>query len=134
VKVDRGGLSYSLPLSELPPLAALLRRGATWAQRNGIELDPALVARLRDLEVTVEMMRPLRAQPDAVPGPLRAETMGEMGGCGSREVGTGAAARLAGCTRQALSKRLRAGRIPGAWRDDQGRWRIPIDALEAKGA
>ena len=132
MKVDRGGLSYSLPLSELPPLAALLRRGATWAQRNGIELDPALVARLRDLEVTVEMMRPVARATSAVPGPLRGGTVAGMDG--SREVGTGAAARLAGCSRQALSKRLRAGRIPGAWRDELGRWHVPINAVEAKGA
>jgi hypothetical protein len=126
------GLSYALPLSELPPLATLLRRGATWAQANGVELDPALVARLRDLEATVAMMRPVAPATAAVRKPLRPETMDKVHGSRD-EVGTAAAASLTGCSRQALSKQLRAGRIPGAWRDEFGRWRIPIDAL-AKGA
>ena len=127
---ERGGLLYGLPLSELPALSTVFAQWQRWARSNGLEPPPWLSARFQDVTATAKAMRPLRAQPDAVPEPLRGGTMDEMDG----SVGTGAAARLAGCSRQALSKKLRAGRIPGAWRDELGRWHVPIDALDAKGA
>jgi hypothetical protein len=52
VRTD-GGISYSLPLSELPGISSLLEHGARWAETNQIELSPSLAARLRDIESTV---------------------------------------------------------------------------------
>ena len=48
-------------------------------------------------------------------------------------VSAAAAARLTGLGRATIIRRLQAGSIPGAARDDQGHWSIPLDGLRAAG-
>lgn len=48
-------------------------------------------------------------------------------------VSASTAARLTGLGRATMTRRLQAGQIPGATRDDQGHWSIPLDGLRAAG-
>ncbi|MGO9334261.1 MAG: hypothetical protein ACLQCU_09500, partial [Acidimicrobiales bacterium] len=128
-----GGVSYAVPISELPEVLALLHRGAAFCSTNQVPLSAATVARIRDLEATVAAMRPVRtaevAPPPVAPSPvpLHPPKMNDMSGL--VVVSPAAACRMLGVSRQRVNRRLLDGSLEG-WRDDAGHWQIPVTALE----
>jgi len=125
-----GGISYAIPIAELPGLVTLLKRGQAWASSNAIELAPDLGRRCRDLEATVKAMRPIAPATFPSPEPLHAVTIeGVDMALSGEEVGAAEAARITGVSRQHISRRLNTGSLPGR-RDESGKWWIPVDALK----
>jgi hypothetical protein len=138
-----GGISYSLPLNELPDLLAVVHRGAAFCSTNQVPLPPALVKRIHDLEVTVAAMRPVAREPEMAPSrctpsatPLHPVRVDDMDDRGPVVVSPATAARMLGCSRQRVNRRLLDGSLPG-WQDESRRWHIRVSDLEgaqAKGA
>jgi hypothetical protein len=130
---ETGGIAYVIPLAELPALCTLLQRGRAWAASNGIELAPDLAARLRDIERTVDALKPVAPATPPSASPLHSVKIDPMGTAPREdETGVAGAANLLGVSRQRVNRRLLNGSLPGR-RDEAGHWRIPITAL-AKGA
>ena len=116
MKVDRGGLAYSLPLSELPALSTVFAQWQRWARSNGLGPPPFLLARFRDVEQTAAMMRPTSegnaATCDASDPGRGAEVPGSMMGGVLHSLSVRATAARAGVTVRRV-RQLAGRQLPG---------------------
>lgn len=132
------GPGIEVPADLAEPIAAVLRAALTAKARNdGVPVSAELLDVVAGIEFVARASRQRRAglvSPDKglrlvsdPPPPLTPGTVDAVRG-NIATVGPTAAARMSGCSRQAIHDRLRRGTLHGA-KDHRGRWLIPVSAL-----